>query len=614
MKSKTNTTLTFTAAVFTFISSGMIRHLIFRKIKQLVIVLFLSISCFSGNELKAQLSYKVLFLGNSYTNYNNLPQIVQDVALSAGDTLDVDSYTPGGYQLIDHAADVISQNKIMAGGWEYVVIQGQSQEPVTLSNQFYTGGSALYNLIKQYNACAVTMPYMTWGRKNGDALNCAAFPVMCTYQGMDTTIRRRYLNLTSNINGEVSPVSVVWNYLRQNNPGIDLYQADESHPSLAGSYAAACCFYASIFKKDPTLITFNSGLSATDASIIRNAVKIQVFDSLYLWDFKKLPQSDFHYQAGAGLNEILFSPINQNIQQTYFWDFGDGDTSSTTTPTHAYLSNGSYTVTLTTTTCDLQGLHTSVTDTVIQFCSHSPTVYTIHPWLCNYDTLRTQPADSYQWFVYGVPIPATNQYLPDYAQYGISGFSVQSTVNGCAELSPTFTDTPQWSGYYFDAVGNPCNGDSVAFAVLHINGFLTGLESIQWFKNDTLLPLVSNEDTLFITSSGKYKCKVIDPNSNCPLDTTSIVLEFNCGTAGIEEDVQELFWNVFPNPAAENITIKINKYVMQEQIQIYSAIGRLMEVKEAARITTLNIADWPVGLYLIRLKNNKQPPLKFIKR
>ena len=42
---------------------------------------------------------KVLFLGNSYTYVNNLPQLVADAATSAGDTLLFDSYTIGGYTL-----------------------------------------------------------------------------------------------------------------------------------------------------------------------------------------------------------------------------------------------------------------------------------------------------------------------------------------------------------------------------------------------------------------------------------------------------------------------------------------------------------------------------------
>ncbi|MBK5284568.1 MAG: T9SS type A sorting domain-containing protein [Bacteroidia bacterium] len=590
----------------------MRKHSTINKINHFLIVLISSFFCISGYELKAQLSYRVLFLGNSYTGVNNLPQIIHDVALSAGDTLVFDSYTPGGYQLIDHSIDVVSQNKIMTGGWHYVVIQGQSQEPITFSSQFSNGGAALYNLVKQYNPCAVTMPYMTWGRKNGDASNCVSFPVMCTYQGMDTTIMDRYLNLTDFINGEVSPVSVVWNYLRQNFPNIELYQPDESHPTAAGSYAAACCFYATLFKKDPALITFNFGLNATDASIIKNAVKTQVFDSLHLWDFKRLPISAFDYQTGPGNNEIIFHPINQGVQQSYFWDFGDSYTSVTPNPTHSWLTDGTYTVSLTTTNCDLQGTHTSFTDTVIQFCSHTPTVYTSHPWLCNYDTLWTQTADSYQWFAYGVPIPETNQYLADYANYSLSGFSVISTLNGCSELSETFTQTPQWSGYYFDALGDPCVGDTVPFAVLHINGFLSGLENILWFKNDTFLPAMTNEDTLFITTAGKYECKVINPNSDCPLDTTSYFLEYNCAV-GIDERGQELFWTIFPNPASETITIKFTKYSIQETIQIYSATGRLMKVMEASGATTFSIADLPNGLYFIRLKNNEQHPVKFIK-
>ena len=591
----------------------MRQHSAFNKKNYFPIFLFFLFFSVSGYELKAQLSYKVLFLGNSYTGVNNLPQIIHDAALSAGDTLLFDSYTPGGYQLINHNADATSQNKIMAGGWDYVVIQGQSQEPIVAYNQFNTGGSALYNMIKQYNPCAVTMPYMTWGRKNGDAANCASFPVMCTYQGMDTTIRNRYLSLTDFINGEVSPVSVVWRYLRQNFPNIELYQADESHPSAAGSYAAACSFYASIFKKDPALITFNFGLNATDASVIRNAAKTQVFDSLQLWDFKRLPISAFSFQVGPGNNELIFQSLDQGVRQSYSWDFGDSFTSTAPAPAHSWLTDGTYTVSLTTTNCDLQGTHTSFTDTVIQFCSHTPTVYTLHPWLCNYDTLWTQPADSYQWFAYNTPLPETNQYLANYAQYNISGFSVIATSSGCSELSETFTQTPQWSGYYFDVIGDPCLGDTVPFAVLHINGSLSGSENILWLKNDTLLSSMTNEDTLFITTGGKYECKVVNPATDCPLDTTSYVIEFNCTVSGVDETSRELFWGVYPNPASETITIKFTKRPVQETIQIYNATGRLIKVMEATEAATFSIADLPGGLYFIRLKNNQQHPVKFVK-
>jgi len=144
MKNKPRTTLQFIARGFTFGSYMLPKLSGIKKINHFLIVFISSFFCIPGNELKAQLSYRVLFLGNSYTAVNNLPQIIHDAALSAGDTLVFDSNTPGGYQLTDHSIDVTSQNKIMAGGWDYVVIQGQSQEPIMhpinsiMEHQLYT--------------------------------------------------------------------------------------------------------------------------------------------------------------------------------------------------------------------------------------------------------------------------------------------------------------------------------------------------------------------------------------------------------------------------------------------------------------------------------------------
>ena len=126
---------------------------------------------------------------------------------------------------------------------------------------------------------------------------------------------------------------------------------------------------------------------------------------------------------------------------------------------------------------------------------------------------------------------------------------------------------------------------------------------------------MSNEDTLLITTSGKYECKVVDPNSNCPFDTTSSVLEYDCGV-GIENNydyTQNLFSSIFPNPASETVAIKFTKNSIQDQIQIYNAIGHLVKVKEASELAIINISAFPAGVYFIRLKNNKQPALKFIK-
>ena len=220
---------------------------------------------------------RALFLGNSYTGVNNLPQMVADAAASAGDNLVFDSHTPGGQTLQAHSTNATSLAKIALGSWDFVVLQEQSQLPSFPLGQVQTDvfpyAQLLNGLILEANPCAETVFYMTWGRENGDAGNCASWPPVCTYNGMDSLLNLRYRMMAADNDAILSPVGAVWHYLRENHPAIDLYQADESHPSVAGTYAAACCFYAALFRKDPTAITYDAGLPAADAANIRAAAQ-----------------------------------------------------------------------------------------------------------------------------------------------------------------------------------------------------------------------------------------------------------------------------------------------------------------------------------------------------
>ena len=300
-----------------------------------------------------QTTKKVLFIGNSYTYVNDLPLLIKNVANSTNDNIIYDSNTPGGNTLQNHASNTTSINKIQVGNWDYVVLQEQSQLPSFPLSQVQTYvfpyATQLNNLINQYNPCAETLFYMTWGRKNGDASNCAGWPAVCTYEGMDDLLRERYITMATDNNAVVSPVGAVWRNLRTYNPTIELYSADESHPSIAGSYAAALTFYTTIFRKNPLNCTFDSTLSSTDASIIKQAVKTVVFDNLSTWF---IPNYDpiASFNSVVNNNSVSFSNSSQN-SVVYNWDFGDGTFSTEENPTHIYTTTGNFTVQLTTTNC-----------------------------------------------------------------------------------------------------------------------------------------------------------------------------------------------------------------------------------------------------------------------
>jgi hypothetical protein len=253
-----------------------------------ILILLLVSSCLWAD------GYKVLFIGNSYTDVNNLPQMIASIAESEGDTLVFSANLPGGFTFNNHlnSANSITPSLIQQGGWDYVVLQGQSQEPSFPDIQFYSQtypyAQQLCEMVRQYNPEAKPMFYMTWGRKNGDQLNCPYFPPLCTYEGMDSLLYLRYMTMAADFEAEVSPVGALWHFLHDHNPEIELYASDGSHPSLAGSYAAACSFYTVLFRKNPRELTYNPGIADDEAESIRIAASKVVYDSLAKW-FVEMP-------------------------------------------------------------------------------------------------------------------------------------------------------------------------------------------------------------------------------------------------------------------------------------------------------------------------------------
>ena len=314
------------------------------KIKGLLILLLAANLANAQQQIK-----KVLFIGNSYTYVNDLPLLLSNAAQSAGDSVIYDSNCIGGSTLQLHSTNSTTLQKIAQGDFDFVVLQEQSQLPSfpisQVQSSVYPYAQQLDSLINDANSCTETVFYMTWGRKNGDASNCPNWPPVCTYSGMDSLLRLRYMQMANDNNAIISPVGAVWRHIRNNYPNIELYNADESHPSLEGSYAAACTFYSILFRKNPSQISFISTLDSTDASNIRNAAKLVVYDSLNFWNVGNYDLNvNFTYTYGSSTGIIL---LNQSTNyDSVRWDFGDGNQSTAGSPIHVYQQGGTYTITL----------------------------------------------------------------------------------------------------------------------------------------------------------------------------------------------------------------------------------------------------------------------------
>lgn len=297
---------------------------------------------------------RVLFLGNSYTAANNLPQLVSSLASSGGHTIYVDKNTPGGYTLAHpgngHLYNATSLGLIELGQWDYVVLQEQSQFPVIdyyRNNFTYPGALQLDSIIREKNECAQTMFYMTWGRKYGgeQCIDTSCSIPFTDYSHMQDSLASAYMNMSNGLNTPVSPVGMAWKKsIVENGDPIELFASDGSHPSLAGSYLAACTFYCAIFHESPVGLDFDAGLNPEHALYLQTVAQETVMPNIELWN---IDTTDVHCDFTYEVNNMSVNFENLSVNaETYLWDFGNGDTDTIESPEYTYTETGVYNVKL----------------------------------------------------------------------------------------------------------------------------------------------------------------------------------------------------------------------------------------------------------------------------
>jgi hypothetical protein len=189
---------------------------------------------------------RVLFIGNSYTYTNDLPDVFEKLAAAGGrPKVQTEMIASGGVTLQKHLEAPEAREALGKGTWTYVVLQEQS----TLGKEYSVDGEPRVSTDEVFHAAALKWTdevkkrgatpvlYLTWARKKTPE-DQAALDHAYMRAGRDTGAR-------------VSPIGIAWQETRKRHPEIELYQADGAHPSPAGSYLAACVLYATIFDRSP---------------------------------------------------------------------------------------------------------------------------------------------------------------------------------------------------------------------------------------------------------------------------------------------------------------------------------------------------------------------------
>lgn len=192
-------------------------------------------------------STRVLFIGNSYTYFNDMPTMLKKLAQGAAGAeklaISTKSFTPGGCTLRRHSENPDLIKALSEGKWDYVIIQEQSAAPArhtaTVARDTYPYARYLDSLAVAANPDVKVIFYMTWGHKDGCLTPHEGYPLISTYAGMQQRLADSYLEMAYDNNARCAPVGLAWQRVRSEHPFLPLYRHDRSHPSRLGSYLAA---------------------------------------------------------------------------------------------------------------------------------------------------------------------------------------------------------------------------------------------------------------------------------------------------------------------------------------------------------------------------------------
>lgn len=220
------------------------------------------------DQLTTDAEHRVLFIGNSFVGNHGIDEMVRELLIHGitDSAASVRVWGPG-MTLSGHVGQegsprgqclrtLLSETSSTVRAWDLVVLQEQSQLPTRSKDlpEMRTAAAALGERAQQGDAKVILLS--TWGYRDGDprtAEDVRSFPAMT--RTLDTNIRSVAAQLGP-LDVSVAPAGLAFlkvyegvqrqgeDPMAAGSPFRELYAPDGRHPSVRGSYLAACVVYA----------------------------------------------------------------------------------------------------------------------------------------------------------------------------------------------------------------------------------------------------------------------------------------------------------------------------------------------------------------------------------
>ena len=177
------------------------------------------------------MNIRILMLGNSFTFYNDMPSTVAELTGA-----EVVAHTRGGARLAEQLNPETEMgaktlNALENEKWDYVILQEQSNAPVTAKEAFLRSVSALCE--KARHAGATPVLYATWAYQEGSEKMAE---MSIGYDVMAAQMSASYHEAAEQWDALVADVGQKFYKLA---PQRNLYDEDGYHPTEEGSRIAA---------------------------------------------------------------------------------------------------------------------------------------------------------------------------------------------------------------------------------------------------------------------------------------------------------------------------------------------------------------------------------------
>ena len=172
---------------------------------------------------------RILFIGNSHTYYNDMPNMVAEKSRKEGYDCEVTMIAHGGWFLEQHVQEPDVRFNILYGQYDYVVLQEHSH-PFGPEEKLFDAVRQLNTWIREANAKPLV--YMTWAKKDEP--------------DQQARMTKAFRQAAEEANALLAPVGELWWEYRKNHQEVEMYAEDNAHASREGSEFAADCIWNTI--------------------------------------------------------------------------------------------------------------------------------------------------------------------------------------------------------------------------------------------------------------------------------------------------------------------------------------------------------------------------------